>query len=52
MSLKVKKQDFTFSLKTIVLEKPQVGVKLTPSIFRVKSERKIVDFRYFDANLC
>ena len=34
-----KKLDFTFfSLKNTVLEKPQVGVKLTPSLFRAKKE--------------
>ena len=49
---KSKKEDFTFFLKNTVLEKPQVGVKLTSSFFMVEIERKLVDFRYFDANLC
>lgn len=32
-----KNQDFTPSLENIVLEKLQVGIKLTPSLLKVKS---------------
>ena len=52
---KSKKQDFSFSLKSTVLEKSQGGgwgFKLTPILFRIENGRKLLDFRYFDANLC